>query len=178
MYHKKKRHKKKSKKRKMLEKFSLGMKRRMTRPEYLLWVIFRWWKNPFRPRRQFIIGNYITDFAWLHLRIVLEVDGKDHLAPAKVEADQIRTRFLKSQGWRVFRISNEEVLTEHHLAAEKVAQWIGGDPERCNPNPYDPRDHEDIIHRCISPPPSLTHLPPTPLFPSSTGNDGAIRGRS
>ena len=60
--------------------------------------------------RQDPIGPYFADFACRSMKFVVEVDGATHSTPAELEHDQKRTAFLQQQGYRVLRISNDEVL--------------------------------------------------------------------
>ncbi len=59
-------------------------------------------------RRQHPMGPYVVDFACLAQRLVVELDGGQH-AMAKDKDDQ-RTRWLESQGYRVVRFWNHDVL--------------------------------------------------------------------
>ena len=59
-------------------------------------------------RRQVHLGRYIVDFASHSLKIVIEIDGGQHATQHKQDA--IRTRFLESEGYRVLRFWNNEVL--------------------------------------------------------------------
>ena len=59
--------------------------------------------------RQYIIGDYITDFACLEPKLVIEVDGGYHSEPRQVEDDAIRQEWLERQGFKVIRFTNEEV---------------------------------------------------------------------
>lgn len=60
-------------------------------------------------RRQVPIGPYIVDFACLEARLVIEVDGGQHLGSAE---DQARDAWLRSEGYRVLRFWNHEVLQQ------------------------------------------------------------------
>ena len=59
-------------------------------------------------RRQVHLGRYIVDFASHSLKIVIEIDGGQHSVQSKQDA--MRTRFLESEGYRVLRFWNNEVL--------------------------------------------------------------------
>jgi very-short-patch-repair endonuclease len=59
-------------------------------------------------RRQVHLGRYIVDFACHDLKIVIEIDGGQH-ATQHVR-DAMRTKFLESEGYRVLRFWNNEVL--------------------------------------------------------------------
>jgi very-short-patch-repair endonuclease len=61
-------------------------------------------------RRQATIGPYFADFACHERRVVIEVDGGQHGEASGVERDAARTDYLKSQGYRVLRFWNNEVL--------------------------------------------------------------------
>jgi very-short-patch-repair endonuclease len=62
-------------------------------------------------RRQATIGPYFADFACHEKRIVIEVDGEQHGFDGRRAADERRTTFLQSRGYRVLRFWNHEVLT-------------------------------------------------------------------
>jgi very-short-patch-repair endonuclease len=59
-------------------------------------------------RRQVHLGRYIVDFASHGLKIVIEIDGGQHSVQSKQDA--MRTKFLESEGYRVLRFWNNEVL--------------------------------------------------------------------
>jgi ATP-dependent helicase HrpA/adenine-specific DNA-methyltransferase len=59
-------------------------------------------------RRQVPIGPYVADFACIEARIVIEVDGGQHLAVA--EADKLRSQEIEAAGYIVVRFWNDEVL--------------------------------------------------------------------
>jgi very-short-patch-repair endonuclease len=79
-------------------------------------------------RRQHEFGLYILDFFCPACRIVIEVDGADHLAPAGLAADAERTRDLEAQGLRVLRFDDAEVLTETDRVMEVVHAALEGTP--------------------------------------------------
>jgi len=85
-----------------------ALRRDATEAEKKLWQHLR--QPPFKQhnfRRQATIGRYFADFASHRLRIVIEVDGGQHLDNP---ADDQRTSFLVSAGYRVLRFWNNEVL--------------------------------------------------------------------
>jgi very-short-patch-repair endonuclease len=61
-------------------------------------------------RRQHIIGNFIVDFCAPRQKLVIEVDGGQHLN--QVEYDQARTAFFELNGYRVLRFWDNEVLNQ------------------------------------------------------------------
>src|SRR5579864_8634919 len=61
----------------------------------------------YRFRRQHPIGNCIVDFACTQHRLIIEADGGQH---ADNENDRRRTAWLESEGWRVLRFWNNDIL--------------------------------------------------------------------
>lgn len=59
-------------------------------------------------RRQYPIAGYITDFACPEARMVIELDGGQHLGQAAYDVE--RTRKLAVNGYRVLRFWNDDVL--------------------------------------------------------------------
>jgi very-short-patch-repair endonuclease len=55
-------------------------------------------------RREHPIGPYTVDFVCLELRLVVEVDGKDHFTQQGRARDALRDAYLRSEGFEVLRI--------------------------------------------------------------------------
>jgi very-short-patch-repair endonuclease len=85
------------------------LRAKMTDAERLLWSkLRRKQMHGHMFRHQAAIGHYIVDFACLSIKLVIEVDGGQHnVNKAK---DDLRTAWLESQGYRVMRFWNNEVL--------------------------------------------------------------------
>ena len=62
----------------------------------------------FRFRRQVPIGNYIADFACLDAKLVIEVDGGQHLEQRDYDAR--RDAELVERGYQVLRFWDNDVL--------------------------------------------------------------------
>jgi very-short-patch-repair endonuclease len=62
-------------------------------------------------RRQHPIGKYIVDFCAPRQKLIIELDGSQHLD--QEDQDMERTSFLASKGYRVIRFWNHEV--SNHL---------------------------------------------------------------
>ena len=65
-------------------------------------------------RRQHILRGFIVDFYCPLLRLVLELDGAEHLLPTQAGYDAERTRLLEACGYRVLRVRNCD-LSRHYL---------------------------------------------------------------
>jgi very-short-patch-repair endonuclease len=59
-------------------------------------------------RRQHAVGNYIPDFYSPKAKLVIELDGSQHLEQA--EYDEERTKYLESLGYQVIRFWNNDVM--------------------------------------------------------------------
>jgi very-short-patch-repair endonuclease len=57
-------------------------------------------------RRQEPIGKYIVDFVCYEKRLIVEVDGGQHSS----ETDMDRDAWLRTQGFKIQRVWNHEVL--------------------------------------------------------------------
>jgi very-short-patch-repair endonuclease len=60
-------------------------------------------------RRQVQLAGYIVDFACLKQRLVIEVDGFQHLSPEAAAKDAARDAELTWRGFRVLRFTNSDV---------------------------------------------------------------------
>jgi very-short-patch-repair endonuclease len=81
-----------------------------TEAERRLWALLRDRRlAAFKFRRQQVIEPYIADFACFGERLIIEADGSQH---ADDKDDARRDAFLRSQGFRVLRFWNNQVLGE------------------------------------------------------------------
>lgn len=82
-------------------------------------------------RRQVAIGPYVADFACLACRLVIELDGDHHGTPDRRAHDDRRTVFLATEGFRVLRFWNHQVMTDMTSVLDTVHQavFLGRDPE-------------------------------------------------
>jgi very-short-patch-repair endonuclease len=80
-------------------------------------------------RRQVRIGRYIVDFACHAVRMIIEVDGSQHVRSA---ADEERRKVLEANGYRVLRYWNNDVLSNIDSVLEDVLSAITPTP---TPNP-------------------------------------------
>ena len=58
-------------------------------------------------RRQHAIGKYIPDFVCVQKKLIIELDGSQHLE--QQEYDNERTEYLESLGYKVIRFWNNDV---------------------------------------------------------------------
>ncbi len=100
------------------------LRRNSTAPEQILWsVLQNRGVARLKFRRQHPIGPFIVDFYCHEARLVVEIDGESH--EGRQEADVKRQRFLESQGLRVLRVTNDDVLHDIEAVAMGVAKAAG-----------------------------------------------------
>ncbi len=101
------------------------LRREATPPERALWRVLR--APPFDGlhfRRQVPFGSrYIADFASHRARLIVEADGRSH--DVAVDYDAARDRWFEGQGYRVFRLSNAEIVDPNYNVAGTLASWFG-----------------------------------------------------
>lgn len=59
-------------------------------------------------RNQHAIGSYVVDFCAPRKKLIIELDGSQHME--QEEYDSERTTFLQSKGYRVLRFWNSDVI--------------------------------------------------------------------
>lgn len=97
------------------------LRRNMSYPEVLLWQRLRGSPSGLRFRRQHPIGpGYVADFFCAAARLVVEVDGAIHEAPAAQAHDATRDQYLRSQGLQVVRVTASRVLQDADGAAQAI----------------------------------------------------------
>ena len=103
--------------------YARELRANQTDAESLVWALVR--DRRFlnlKFRRQRPAGNYILDFYCDSIKLAIELDGAQH-AEQQVY-DKQRTEFLESQGIKVIRFWNNQVLTETEAMLEAIYQEI------------------------------------------------------
>ena len=72
--------------------------------------------------RQKPVGDYIVDFFCPRAKLVIEVDGSQHLSDEMLEYDRIRDEYMSSLGLRVLRFNNNDVLTNIDGVVERIME--------------------------------------------------------
>lgn len=100
------------------------LRHNMTPQERKLWYLYL---RTYRPRiyRQRPIGKYILDFYCAKARLAIEIDGGQHYDEADNEQyDSKRTKYLNSQGIRVIRIPNNQIMNNFNGVCEYIDKII------------------------------------------------------
>ena len=104
------------------------LRKEPTQAERRLWSVLRGNKlNGVSFRRQHAIGKYIVDICAVKKKMVIELDGSQHVEQS--EYDIQRTAYLKSQGYKVMRFWNDQVMKdmESIIRSIEAALIIGSD---------------------------------------------------
>ena len=75
-------------------------------------------------RRQHGIGPFILDFYCPEYRLGIELDGTSH--DYKYEYDEKRTEYLREQGIRLLRFSNQQVFTSLNAVLAEIVSAAKG----------------------------------------------------
>lgn len=116
------------------------LRARPTDAERKLWYLLRSLKPlGLHFRRQAPIGIYIADFAWHDGKLVIELDGSQH-ADERQSYDSKRTQWLQSQGYRVLRFWNNDVLKSPREVGEAILAAARENPTP-DPSPQGGGEH-------------------------------------
>ena len=75
-------------------------------------------------RRQVPLGPYIVDFICYEKKLIIECDGSQHLS--ELNKDQIRDRWLQTEGFKVLRFLNNDILTNSEGVYEILLETCFG----------------------------------------------------
>ena len=103
---------------------SRSLRKNMTDEEKHLWYDFLK-RLPVTVNRQKNIGNYIVDFFIASKKIVIEIDGAQHLMQENKEADDIRDSELRALGVTVLRYSNIDINRNFNTVCEDILSHLG-----------------------------------------------------
>ncbi|MCC7190838.1 MAG: endonuclease domain-containing protein [Anaerolineales bacterium] len=84
------------------------LRKNPTPAERKLWAHIRDDQLGVNFRRQHAVGNYIPDFVCIQKKLILELDGSQHLE--QKDYDDERTKYFETLGYRVVRFWNNEVM--------------------------------------------------------------------
>ena len=87
---------------------AIQLRKKSTPAERKLWSRIRNDQMGVTFRRQHAVGNYIPDFCSLKAKLIIELDGSQHLD--QEEYDGERTKYLESLGYKVIRFWNNDVM--------------------------------------------------------------------
>lgn len=89
---------------------AIMLRKESTPAEIKLWSRIRNDQLGVTFRRQHAVGNYIPDFYSAKAKLIIELDGGQHLQ--QEEYDAKRTKYLEAQGYKVIRFWNNQVMND------------------------------------------------------------------
>jgi very-short-patch-repair endonuclease len=121
------------------------------RAEDLFWQQVRAGRfHGYKFKRQVPVAPCIADFLCAEAKVIVELDGIPHNTPEQRAHDGRRDAFLRSQGFRILRFSNDLMLGNGNLVLDSVRQAIEAE---------------------LRPSPDLLRRPPSPA--EGRGQEGA-----
>ena len=157
------------------------MRREKGAAERKLWYKLREFnRRGFQFRQQAPVGPYIADFCDHTAKLVVEVDGAQHGETKGLAADKRRTRWLQSQGYRVLRFWNHEVLTNIYGVEVAIMLALGLLTENSTGKTNDARIPSPLVGEGQGGGDSRTAkvgVPPTPNPSPQGGGESGRRSR-
>jgi very-short-patch-repair endonuclease len=75
--------------------------------------------------REYSVFPYFIDFAFINEKVAVEIDGSQHLEENRKKRDDEKDALLLSKGWKVLRITANEVTHDGTKALEAVLEMLG-----------------------------------------------------
>lgn len=119
-----------------LKQTARRLRKEMTPSEQLLWARLR--RKQLQGTqfyRQKPIGTYIVDFYAPNAKLVVEVDGSQHLVLKHRQNDRERDAYLTNAGLQVLRFSNMQVLQEIDAVVDAISQVLAKQSDENPPIP-------------------------------------------
>ncbi len=99
------------------------LRQTMTPAETLLWRYLKADRiDGLGFRRQVPFRSYIADFACLSARLIVELDGESHDFVPQRNSDETRDAFFVSEGFRVLRFTNADVMSNLEGVVEAIRE--------------------------------------------------------
>lgn len=99
---------------------AIQLRKESTLAERKLWSRIRKDQLGVTFRRQHAIGKYIPDFCSPKAKLIIELDGSQHLDQEAY--DEERTQYLESQGYTVLRFWNNDVMKDIESVIRAIIQ--------------------------------------------------------
>ena len=133
--------------------FARRLRKNQTDAERRLWLqLCSRRLSGFKFRRQHPIGPYVVDFVCLEKKLVIELDGGQHID--RIVDDNRRTEFLRRHGFKVMRFWDNEFLKETTSVLDAIYNELNKSP---SPVPFSQRERVRLnrkrdSHLALSPP--------------------------
>jgi len=101
---------------------AIELRKDPTPAERKLWSFIRNDQLGVTFRRQHAVGKYIPDFCCSKAKLIIELDGSQHLE--QEEYDDERTKYLESLGYKVVRFWNNDVMNDTESVIRAILDAI------------------------------------------------------
>ena len=106
-----------------LKELARNLRKNSTDAERKLWQHLRNRQIAgYKFRRQVVIEPYIVDFVCLEKKLIVELDGGQHLL--MTNEDKLREEYLKKKGFSILRFWNDDVLLRTEDVTEQIYNVI------------------------------------------------------
>jgi very-short-patch-repair endonuclease len=109
---------------------AIKLRKESTPAEQKLWSRIRNNQLGVTFRRQHAIGKYIPDFCSPNAKLIIEVDGSQHLE--QEQYDNERTAYLESKGYTVLRFWNKDVMKDMDSVIRAIIQAVSSERDQSN----------------------------------------------
>lgn len=108
----------------LLKENARNNRKNMTEAESAFWSMVQGSALGERCLRQHIIGGYIVDFLFRKSKLIVELDGGYHFTEEQQKEDAIRQEWLEQQGYKVLRLTNEQVLFDTDKSIKEIKNHL------------------------------------------------------
>ncbi len=119
-----------------------ALRKNMTVEEQKLWKVLRQKNLGYKFRRQEVIGPYVVDFVCYEKKVVVEIDGGQHLNSI---LDERRDNWLNGEGFRVIRVWNHEVNGNIEGVVKKIMEELDPFTIQSPPPQSSPMKGEEVV---------------------------------
>jgi very-short-patch-repair endonuclease len=122
--------------------FARAQRNQPTEAESRLWQLLRAQQiRGHKFRRQAAIGSYTVDFVCFSQKLIIELDGPQHMEPDAAQHDARRTEWLFSRGFQVIRFRNQQLDEDLHAVVDAIERALVA-LSSSSPLPNPPRQGE------------------------------------
>lgn len=105
-----------------------SFRKNMTDAEQRIWYFLRDRRlNGYKFVREQVIGSFIVDFVCRSKKLIIELDGGQHIENA--DYDKKRSEFLQKKGYKILRIWNDEVFVNIDGILEAILNLLEEEPK-------------------------------------------------
>lgn len=107
----------------MANEYARSLRQNMTDAENRMWYYLRNRRLAgYKFVRQHTIGKYIVDFICRNKKLIIEIDGGQHIDAAAYDIQ--RSMYLEALGYRILRVWNHEVFNNMEGVARQILNLI------------------------------------------------------